>query len=418
MVLRKLSKRLSAFLIILISSILIGYLLLVFVYCIPQRFLLVNLANSVPVLERDDLEDIIFGYPSSKLDVFTDGAMLNIALHTIKENPFKRAAACYQYIYSEKSPAQGFIAYFVPEEPYGDLAYFWYWHGFLVFLKPLLLFFNYSDIRLLNCVLQTSLIALTVYSLTKRKLTRYIPALMITYLFLMPLTLPLSMQYSSVFYVGWGSLACLMLSGLTPSDERIFSLFLMTGILTSYLDLLTYPIFTLGIPLVGVLILCDTSEQKRKAGSFLGCILSWAFGYVGMWVGKILISFPFYGIYAFQKFYEQIRYRSLEGAANEGVTFDDAITSNIFMYKNRLFLMLLIAYTIAVAGYFVFLYTRGRKPFISVKLLPLFAVVILMPFLWYMVAAEHSNLHSFMTYKALTVAVFGYCAGLMAVIQA
>ena len=80
--------------------------------------------------------------------------------------------------------------------------------------------------------------------------------------------------------------------------------------------------------------------------------------------------------------------------------------------------MLLIAYTIAVAGYFVFLYTRGRKPFISVKLLPLFAVVILMPFLWYMVAAEHSNLHSFMTYKALTVAVFGYCAGLMAVIQA
>ena len=424
-VMKDCKKAIFHMLMILAVSIISGYLLLVLAFSIPQSRIFTGLANSVSVLQRDDLEEKIFGYPSSMLDVFTDGAMLNAALYSNEESPFKRAVACYQYVYDDLSRSEAFIAYFEPREPDGSMPYVRYWHGILVILKPLFLFFNYSDIRMFNLIGQVVLICFTVYAFAIRKLSRYIPAVFVTYFFLMPFTLPMSIQYSPVFYIGFAALAVLvMYYDKLAVKDRLFCFFMLTGILTSYFDLLTYPVFTLGLPLTGLLILPgDTAGQKetetgafgRRFITFILCGISWFAGYAGMWAGKLLVALPFYGTSAFTDAMDSAGKRSASGAADEGIGYADALRSNFFMYKNNVFRLCLIIYTLVIIGIIIYRITKRKTEFYPERI-PMFLCVIAIPFVWYFVTTEHAQVHAFMTYKDLTVAVFAYCAGIVSLI--
>lgn len=394
------------------AAALIGYLLLVLVYLIPRDKLIMGLANSVSALQQDhSFDEVITGYQSSRLDVFTDGAMLNAALHDSPDSPFRRAVACSQYVYKDKSPAQGFIAYFEPNEPDGETAYTRYWHGFLILLKPLLVFFNYSDIRVINELCQTGLLFLTVYALIRRKLTAYIPAFLLTWIFLMPFSLPLSLQYSAVFYIGVGSLAGLLLLHDSLKDKNLIpEWFVLTGLLTSYFDLLTYPVFTLGLPLTGLLLI--QNEDRKRDGSrwkewpgFIGAAFCWGVGYAGMWACKILLSIPFYGMESLRATLSEVEKRSFVGAAAEDYTYYEALCGNLGMYRNSLYKYLLILYTLFALLFLAVKVFRKQEKLCFQLLLPILLVAVL-PFIWYFVLTEHSAIHSFFTYKSLTVAVF------------
>ncbi len=404
-------------LIILICAVAVGYLLLVIVFVIPQSRIYVGLANSVSVLERDDREDMIFGYPSSKLDVFSDGAILNATLYTNDESPFKRAIACYQYLYDDLDREQGFIAFFEPREPDGVMPYPRYWHGILVVLKPLFLLFNYSDIRMLNSVGQIVLISLVAYAFIRGGNHRYLPAVFVSYFFLMPFTLPMSIQYSSVFYIGFGSLALLMyFDDALKKGNIILYFFLITGIATSYMDLLTYPMFTLGIPLTGFFIGSMELPIKDKLRKAASLSMSWFTGYAGMWAGKILIAVPFMGMGAIGDALGNAAKRSVAGASQEKLTYVDALRANFFMYKNNIFTLILFVYvmvTVCLAVYRI-ISKQGRLRFDSI---PVFLLIMAIPFVWFLVTTEHAVVHAFMTYKNLTVSVFAFCVMLIGMLE-
>ncbi|MCR5507290.1 MAG: hypothetical protein K6F34_01250 [Lachnospiraceae bacterium] len=403
-------------LLFLLASAAAGYILLVIVYCIPVSRMK-GPGNSVGAIRKDDadLSEVITGYPGSRLDVFTDGAMLNTAIHTNDENVFRRAVACHQYTYKGLSPAQAFIAFFADEEPDGEVTYVRYWHGFLVVLKPLLIFFSYSDIRMLNVMGQMLLVFITLYGLIRRKLTRYVPAVLMMYFFLTPVIMPLAMQYSTVFYIGFGSLACIILfyDRIKEGDRRLY-LFMLTGILTSYMDLLTYPVFTLGIPLAGWLML-ESEEGKEFKDAFIrfvSCGLSWFAGYALMWISKILISIPFYGFSSITDTVTSVSSRSAGGAQKEGLSYGQALSLNFFMYKNDIYRILLILYTVAVVLFVLYGIVKKRRA-LRAGYVPMLICVMFIPFVWYLVTIEHACVHAFMTYRNLTVAVFAYCICLM-----
>ncbi len=418
------NKNLKTFLhllLLLACSVIAGYLMLVIVCFIPQGRLLKGIGNSVAAIRKDDgdLSEVIFGYPGSRLDVFTDGAMLNAALYTGDENPFYRAISCRQYTYKGRSPAQALMDYFVPIEPDTEVPHVRYWHGFLVLLKPLLLFFNYSDIRMINQMGQLIVVSAVLCALARRKLHRYIPAVLMTYFFLTPIVLPMALQYSSVFYAGFGSLAVLLMFYDRLKDkEGMLYLFLFTGILTSYLDLLTYPVFSLGIPIVGLLILRSREREDKDFLSmfkeFTACGFTWFLGYAGMWAAKTIIAIPFYGFGEVRGTLDNVAKRSVSGAASEGCTFGQAVRDNLFMYKNSIFAVSLVLYTLCVIAYNIYCLARNKAR-ISLKTVLMFICVALIPFVWYFVTVEHACVHAFMTYKNLAVTVFAYCAGLVSV---
>lgn len=404
------------FIIILLASVIIGYLLLVLSYTIPQNRMILGCANSICTFEKEDSYPIIVdGYINTQLDNYTDGAMLNVALCDNGESPFIAAIKNCQYKYNDKNPMESFMSYLWTEEGFHIIDYPRYWHGFLIFLKPLLLFFSYSDIRMLNGLFQTILIALLLWTLVKKQLSQYIFPTILTTFYLVPSVLAMSLQYSSVYYIALLSAITLLLFENQLKEKKLLpELFLITGILTSYFDLLTYPLITLGFPLVFTIILKNRQKYALKEVilSMIGYSFCWGIGYVGMWSGKWLLSVLFFGASSFAAVITSLQKRSINGAVTEGTSVTETISSNLEMFKKPIYKILpivMLLYTAVVA--FV------KKKRILIKNCVPFLIIILMPFAWYIVTANHASVHTWFTHKTLCIAVLGYFCMLNSVFE-
>ena len=64
----------------------------------------------------------------------------------------------------------------------------------------------------------------------------------------------MSLQYSPVFYISVISTLFVFLK-YDRYRERIFFIFLVSGMLTSFFDLLTYPLLTWGMPALWLILI-------------------------------------------------------------------------------------------------------------------------------------------------------------------
>ncbi len=164
-------------------------------------------------------------------------------------------------------------------------TYAYYWHGYVSILRPLLYLFNYRDIRMLNLLGQMGVVLFFAAGLRQYG-KKYVFMLLSSYVLLMPTALSLSLQFSWVFYIGMaGSL--LLVRKHAFFEERYCYLFLLLGILTSYFDLLTYPLFTWGVPLLWWMVTDSRSLSWGKRLQQTACSgIFWLLGYAGMWTAK------------------------------------------------------------------------------------------------------------------------------------
>ena len=120
----------------------------------------------------------------------------------------------------------------------------------MAFLKPFFCFFSFADFRIFNQAVELILILVVVVLMQKKNLGSMIPGYIAMIVLWNPGTMGVSLQYAPCFYVSIGaSLIILQRDGLTKDFRQDLFLFLFCGILTAYLDFLTYPIATLGLPL-------------------------------------------------------------------------------------------------------------------------------------------------------------------------
>ena len=78
-----------------------------------------------------------------------------------------------------------------------------------------------------------------------------------------------SLQYSTAFYVAFGAMAVLLVADGRLNDSLFF---MAVGMLTSFVDFLTYPIATLGLPLVLHTNCAGGVSVKNR----LGCLTAFA----------------------------------------------------------------------------------------------------------------------------------------------
>ena len=402
------------FAILLAASITLGYLLLALVYCIPSEKFLMGGANSIQIFQQEGTyPTIMSGYPNSQLDNYTDGSMLNNAIYAGAENPFNKAAACYRYQYEEQNPMESFISYLWMDESYSVTSCPRYWHGFLIILKPLLTFMNYSDIRVLNQLFQLLLLGALIWQFVKKQLQQYIVPLLLSVFFLTPTAVSMSLQYSSVYNITLLSSFFLLLFAEKIEEKNLYAeLFLMTGILTSYFDLLTFPLLSLGIPLIIAILLKQKKEASVK--ELLLCVIGysfcWGIGYAGMWAGKWLIAVLVLGAGTFADVLYSMQMRSLEGASSDGLSVGTVIQNNLEFFQKPIYRISLLITTVYYA---IQAFIHKAKPAAFLKKATPLALIILMPFAWYIVTAGHAYVHSWFTHRTLVIGVFG-CGCLIA----
>ncbi len=393
----------SSFLVVLkaalliICAILAGGVILTLAYCIPVNQKLQQESYdaikkegwypAIPYVE-DSLAVHFHSFLPGVLDGSTDSIMLSTAGHIIEGSPIEAAMRSYNDVFQYDYPR--------------------YWHGYVTILRPLMQFLDYADIRFINMLGQLSIIIAMAIHLYQKKGKAYVVMLLSSYALLMPMAMSFSLQFSWVFYIaGFAGLFVMKKQKILEKRSGYVYFFVIVGALTSYMDLLTYPLITWGIPMIWWIVLSDREETgltyiKRVVISGI----SWICGYGGMWCGKWILGSLVLGENVIQNAVENIFFRV--GNSEESMfSFVDrlnAVYTNWKHYSYRMYFLILALWLVWIAARSVF---HGVK---TTKKCPALLLVGCSGVVWYLVMSNHTAGHHFFTYRIYNVSILAFMA--------
>ena len=384
----------------------IGFLLLLLVYMIPTNRMVDNATVSIELFEELGVNPpIIKGYESTTIDTYTDAWMMRIAFYDGNEPALQKSLNNYYYGYGggqTGNVCESMIAYLKGLDGYKRYSYGRYWHGYLIVLKPLLCFFDYGDIMGILKFVQLVLSAYCFTLMERKKLAKCIPCMIVMLACVEFHVIGMSMQLSWVFII---AMIC-SIRLLRKDENQLYDLtvdltFLVTGMCTSYFDFLTYPLFTLGVPLTFVFLLRSRLEQRgRLLFSTVLDSFYWAVGYGGMWFIKWILCTVLTGENLIADGFGALLSRTGSDVMGVKVGYWDVLEKNIWMIGKYPYALAVISVAI------VLLAGRGRLVKVSKEILATGMFIICLPLLWYAISRNHSYIHAFMTYRNFGISIF------------
>lgn len=409
------------------AAAMLGITLLVCIACNAAAFLIDTPAmrdhawqGALMLGQEGGTPQIIGGFRSAQLDNFTSVLIVKTAAYTGPENLLEKTLGGLR---TEMPPAEGqsgWEAFCTYEDggqsPTGGLSYSRYWHGYTLPLRLLLCVLNLANIQMLLYYAQLALFVAVLALMVRRRLGALLPGFFTAYFLLMPATVSVCLQYVPV-----SMLMLLICAALLLWDDRIADavslpgFFALVGLLTNYFDLLTFPLATLGFPLALLLALRLKTQDGagRVFGLALACCAGWGLGYGGMWAMKWLLVGAAFGWDQLLGVLGQIFLRASAESGGVQLSRLDVLRMNVGVITGKASYLLLLG----AAGLATLLPAvrrklsggiskRGLSP--DLRALALL-VPMALPFLWYLVMANHSYDHTYFTYRNLTVSVMaGY----------
>lgn len=397
-------RKLFIALITVIISVIIGMVLLLLVNSIPNEKMVGNIKESVKVFEREETyPQLMDGMYSSRLDNFTDAIILLTSAYKKDTSLIDRTVNAYRITYPDTNPVNSLILWGgVCSEDFNTYKYSRYWHGYQIIVKILLLFFNYQEIRYLNMALQILVVILIILMMKHLDLSYLIVPYVMFYLCLCPIALMMSLQFSAIFYVT--NISCvIMMAVYEKKQANIWIIFLVSGICTSFFDLLTYPLIALFIPLIICLCLGGDKKFVNISKDALQFCLSWGIGYIGMWSGKWICGSILLKENIINDALKQILNRTALESSQGEFTRWEVIAKNIDVFNELPLKLLLVSFILVYIFRIIYLSFRLKKIVIKNGYLLLFSVV---PLIWYCVLTNHSYIHFWFTFRTLSISVF------------
>lgn len=210
------------------AGVIAGLLLLLAVYQIPTKRVMNNVMQSQDIFVKEGIYPMALPLSFSQLDNYTDALILLESGYDGDESLIDKALLNYHYEKMEdgsnvnpyytiiddkfEKTAEGFQSLFYPR----------YWHGYLIFMKPLLFLFNLHQIRWINFFLQSALTLYLLYLLYHKLRQMFIPYLF-SYGMLLPTVIGQSLQMSDIYYIAL-IVSILVVNGDTISQKNYSSL--------------------------------------------------------------------------------------------------------------------------------------------------------------------------------------------------
>lgn len=388
--------------VLLVLLCLVGYIMLVMVYFIPTDAMKSKMQASSNIFLKEGSYTHLTGNQVEQLDNYTDSLMLLTASNPRNENIWKSAVHTSHYVADGYDPCQTLLYLYTENDIDKDVrneTYSRYWHGYLVILKPLLYFCSYPSIRYIMMFVQIALFTLLVVKLADKNKTLIIPVLL-TWIFLNPAVTMMSLQYNSVFIVTFVSMIIIAYKSEKWQDKPLYIwgiLFLVTGALTSYLDLLTYPLITLGIPATLWFSFNYSASIKENLKKIIFISGFWTTGYSVMWGSKWLLGSIITGENILREASDAIQFRTSSNLYEQSFNFSDVILNQFKSSYSIIWIVLIIAVLFAII-------TGTKKQMLNIFVPCIFIAVY--PLVWYAVLKNHSFIHSFFTYRELAITLY------------
>ncbi len=371
--------------------------LLVLSCMIPSRYLRDNIGISIRVFETEGIYTKIGPqWRTNVTDNFGDLLMLNTAYSVSSDFPMISALTNIRHEESDNYLLQiENLKQVCNDGLTSKVEYSRYWHGYLVYLRPLLVVFSYAEIRVLLTALLFFSLGVFLYNSWYKTSRTFFSSVVLGLLAVDVLFVGWSIHISGIFILSF-VVATYMLRTF-KQGENLYSIFFVSGILTVFIDLLSAPIFVLGL-----LLLISAELQNYSARKLLLNALSWFIGWSGFWLTKwLLVELVIPGSISTAFHNVLLRTGSLDSV---GLAHQEVIKYNLFYLLGNnppVLLTLVVVVFLVVVKFHNF--RRDNLPKIVVL-----SLLGLLPYVWYLFAANHAYIHFWFTYRDqfITVACF------------
>lgn len=405
-----------------VSFVLIGFLCNISAFLIPNSMIHQNIVESSYVLQQEGPFFPVIGekYRNSIADNNTDALMLLMEDFSGEYNIVEKGLGGFYKTYNNTSNTGSyFFDMYVSSmqegaEETGTNSYSRYWHGWLLPLRLLLIFFSYEDIRVLSMAVLLLLLIYSSHLLYTKNLKFYAAAYIASCLFILPVTASVSFEYAFIYYIILIHNIFMLKHYDFIRQKLSFGVyFLILGCCVSYFDFLTYPIASLGFCMTTYLLLSICLEKRCYVTCIRDVILysiNWGIGYLAMWISKWIIGGLFLGNTVWQDALNQVAIRTSSTSSlgelntEDKISYIDTLFNNLSVFHTRGYL------TIAILFFLFFLYLfLKNNGFKSLKnhwkfSLP-FLLIFSMPFAWTLIFKNHLYIHYNFTSNIFVISI-------------
>ena len=396
------------------GTLAILFVLLLAAYALPGGRVRQHVYDSARTIQNEGLYPEYLGFKLFQMDNYTDTLMLFEAASADELPPLQAMMTNTAYNVDNFETLADDLAWYIEKdwstgaqrtdaptlEPF---SYARYWHGYLIWLRPLLLLMPYTGVRIVQYIVLFSLLAVVLVQLRRRCGLRAAVWFSVSQLAVSVWFVPHQVQYFTCFMIAYAGCAW-ALAKPRRSDVLCLGL-LVLGTATAFCDLLVTPIITLGLPLTCWLL----EPQQRLRGGVPQCALAvggslcWGTGYALCWAGKWALAGAVTGNNVLADALHQAEVRTTADTWR-GM---ELTWRNIFVFlydtlnSRHLFWPALAVLAVLIALFILSI----RSKTALVRALPLALTTCMTP-AWFVLLRTHSIQHGWFTWRALGLTVF------------
>ena len=250
---------------LLAAAVLLGFLLLSTL--VPRSAIKPRMQTSAEFLCEGELFGYVWdGVPGSRIDRYADSILLGIAWQFDSENSLRSVMeSAYYHLYYQDENKNLLDA--VEQDLPANQQYLRYWHGSAGIVRVLMSCLTLPQIYTWHAVLIGVLFLGLIVRLYLRQRAIPAAALLVGMIGVSLWFVPLSLEYTWIFLIVMVQLHIILFPSFPKDwDKRCF-LFLISGIVTNYLDFLTCETVTLLLPLLFLLL-----HVSYGAGTIVGIV--------------------------------------------------------------------------------------------------------------------------------------------------
>lgn len=405
-----------------IGSVLAGTLLLTLVWCLPTETIREHVAASAAqrLGETAETGSSFDRYLEENRETFTDCIMIQYTFEKVEgKSAYEHAMWAYHSDWSDGTVWEAEESLKTLLEG-GDTSqmylreYSRYWHGYLVYLKPLLLIFTWNGALRFQTAVQLALFAVLCVLAARRRQPGIVICACVGALFMKTILESVSLTMGVCLTITLSALVFLAAREQWLTQRRLWGeYFLCVGIATSYFDFLTYPLVTLGFPLCAALMLRAEDGAARRIRMTVICGLTWAAGYAGMWASKWVIADATLRTGTIRDAAWNVlgRTEAIGGSGIKARIYGGihTIALNLQEYDWNGYAVLAAALGLALAGMLIAAAVRRFPIRRAAALLP-YIIIALAPLAWFVLVQHHSALHARFTFRILGISAMAAAA--------
>ena len=390
------------------------FVLLLAAYALPGERVRQNVYDSALTIQSEGLYPEYFGFKLFQMDNYTDTLMLFEAASADELPPLQAMMTNTAYNVDNFETLADDLAWYIEKDwsagaqrtdapALESFSYARYWHGYLLWLRPLLLVTSYTGVRMVQYIALFALLAVVLVQLRRRCGLRAAGWFAVSQLAVSVWFVPHQVQYFTCFFIAYAGCAW-VLARPRRSDVLCLGL-LVLGTATAFCDLLVTPILTLGLPLACWLL----EPQQRLRGGVPQCALAvggslcWGTGYALCWASKWVLAGAVTGQNVLTDALHQAEVRTTADTWH-GM---ELTWCNIFAFlydmlnSCHLFWPALVVLAALIALFILSI----RSKTALIRALPLALTACMTP-AWFVLLRTHSIQHGWFTWRALGLTLF------------